>query len=296
MSTTRTRRRVTSLVGAIMLLLPVSLAMAQGPDLAMARPPRPESARRSDLHEVGNHVEFLSWRATGATDLANKFVGEIFQRQVSQRQADNCFLPAPNCGRIIRLEAFYEVQDKRGPFVHRADPGRDKRRHGCGRAGRHRPVRVARRSPRARGIQTIPGDDRAAWAHRRARTCFQGRSTSGPPHGTERAAARRRMRHSAAGLLRWQPSSSARIMDYATRELRAGYGSCRTMRMCGPLPPSGPCECPSMQRYPKKIALQVGLGKNECRRVGPGQQRTVLDHSCAWKFGYRGRHVDSGNW
>ena len=30
MSTTRTRRRVTSLVGAIVLLLPVSLAMAEG--------------------------------------------------------------------------------------------------------------------------------------------------------------------------------------------------------------------------------------------------------------------------
>ena len=31
MSTTRTRRRVTSLVGAIVMLLPVSLAMAEGP-------------------------------------------------------------------------------------------------------------------------------------------------------------------------------------------------------------------------------------------------------------------------
>ena len=61
-------------------------------------------------------------------------------------------------------------------------------------------------------------------------------------------------------------------------------------------PAIGTCQCPSMQRYPKKIALQVGLGKNECRRVGPRQQRTVLDHSCTWKFGCRGRHVDSGHW
>jgi len=44
-------------------------------------------------------------------DLANEFVGEIFQRQVSQLQANNCFLPAPNCGRIIRLEALYEVHN-----------------------------------------------------------------------------------------------------------------------------------------------------------------------------------------
>jgi hypothetical protein len=44
-------------------------------------------------------------------DLANEFVGEVFQRQVSQRQADNCYLPAPNCGRIIRLEALYEFHN-----------------------------------------------------------------------------------------------------------------------------------------------------------------------------------------
>jgi copper/silver efflux system protein len=28
--------------------------------------------------------------------------------------------------------------------------------------------------------------------------------------------------------------------------------------------------CRSMQRYPKQIALQVGLGEHECRGVGPG--------------------------
>ena len=35
----------------------------------------------------------------------------IFQRQVSQRQADSCYLPVPNCDRIIRLEALYEFHN-----------------------------------------------------------------------------------------------------------------------------------------------------------------------------------------
>ena len=49
MSTSRTRRRVVSLVGAIVMLLPVSLAMAQGRG-------DPNQSDRSDLHEVGNRV------------------------------------------------------------------------------------------------------------------------------------------------------------------------------------------------------------------------------------------------
>ena len=84
------------------MLLPVSLAMAQGPGDANAP----------------IEVTFTKWVTTfplmegfWGDNLANKFVGEIFQRQVSQRQADNCYLPAPNCGRIIRLEALYEIQN-----------------------------------------------------------------------------------------------------------------------------------------------------------------------------------------
>jgi hypothetical protein len=102
MSTARARRLVISLVGAIVMLLPVSRAMAQG----QGDPNRPIE------------VTFTKWVTTSplmegfwGDDLANKFVGEILQRQVSQRQADNCFLPAPNCGRVIRLEALYEVRD-----------------------------------------------------------------------------------------------------------------------------------------------------------------------------------------
>jgi hypothetical protein len=42
-------------------------------------------------------------------DVPGDFVGEVLERQVSQRQADECYAP-PSCGRIIRLEAMYEVR------------------------------------------------------------------------------------------------------------------------------------------------------------------------------------------
>ena len=93
MSTTRTRRRVASLVGAILMLLPVSLAMAQG----NGNPNRPIE------------VTFTKWVTTfplmeGFTGGAvqGTFVGEVLQRQVSVN---------PNLNSIIRLEAIYEVQD-----------------------------------------------------------------------------------------------------------------------------------------------------------------------------------------
>jgi hypothetical protein len=81
MNTNRTRRLVTSLVGGIVMLLPVSPAMAQG----NGDPNRPID------------VTFTKWITTfplmegfWGDDLSNKFLGEVFQRQVSQRQADNC--------------------------------------------------------------------------------------------------------------------------------------------------------------------------------------------------------------
>ena len=94
MSTTRTRRRVTSLVGAIVMLLPVSLAMAEGQR-------RPEQARRSHLHEVGLTDVSVYGRLTGATT-SRSFVGEVLQRQVSVNPDLN--------GNVNRLEAIYEVQ------------------------------------------------------------------------------------------------------------------------------------------------------------------------------------------
>ena len=91
-----------------MLLLPVSLAMAEG---------------RRDLNRP-IEVTYTKWVTTSplmegywGDDFANEFVGEVLQRQVSQLQADNCFLPAPNCGRIIRLEALYEVHNGDSSFT-----------------------------------------------------------------------------------------------------------------------------------------------------------------------------------
>ena len=84
MCTTRTRRLVISVAGAILLLLPVSPAVADG-----------HGDRNRPIE-----MTFTKWVTTfplmdgyWGDDLANKFAGEIFQRQVSQRQADNCFLP-----------------------------------------------------------------------------------------------------------------------------------------------------------------------------------------------------------
>ena len=75
-------------------------------------------------HESGDpnrpiDVTFTKWVVPGTLlmegfwgdDPANQFLGEILQRQVSQRQAETCFLPAPNCGRVIRLEAVYEFHN-----------------------------------------------------------------------------------------------------------------------------------------------------------------------------------------
>ena len=84
MSTTRTRRLVTSLSVATLLLLPVSFATAQG---------QGDGNRPIEM-------TFTKWVTTSplmegywGDNFANTFVGEVFQRQVSQRQADNCFLP-----------------------------------------------------------------------------------------------------------------------------------------------------------------------------------------------------------
>jgi hypothetical protein len=84
------------------MLLPVALVIAE------------EHGDRNRPVEI----TFTKWVTTfplmkgyWGDDFANEFVGEVLQRQVSQLQADNCFLPAPNCGRIIRLEALYEVHN-----------------------------------------------------------------------------------------------------------------------------------------------------------------------------------------
>jgi hypothetical protein len=105
MSTTRTR--VTSLVGAIVMLLPVSVSMAQGPEsLAMA----------GDQRDKNRPVEvtFTKWvllnsvNMEGVTGGAVRgvFVGETLQSQMSVN---------PDLkGKVNRLEVVYEVQDQDG--------------------------------------------------------------------------------------------------------------------------------------------------------------------------------------
>jgi len=134
MSTTRTHRRVASLVAAMVMLLPVALLIAE------------EHGDRNRPVEI----TFTKWVTTfplmkgyWGDDLANEFVGEVFQRQVSQLQADNCFLPAPNCGRIIRLEALYEVHNGDRSFTALIRGGT---------SGDTGAALVARRSPGACGI------------------------------------------------------------------------------------------------------------------------------------------------
>ena len=93
MSTTRTRRRVTSLVGAIVMMLPVSLAMAES-----------HGDRNRPVE-----VTFTKWVTTfplmegyWGGDPANIYVGEILQRQVSVN---------PGLNGIIRLEAIYQIHN-----------------------------------------------------------------------------------------------------------------------------------------------------------------------------------------
>ena len=93
MRTIRIRRCFVSFLGAIVLFLQISPAVAEG--------------RRDNNRPV--KVAFTKWVTTfplmegfWGGDLANKFVGEVFQRQVSVNPALNG---------IIRLEAIYEVQD-----------------------------------------------------------------------------------------------------------------------------------------------------------------------------------------
>lgn len=114
MKSSRIQRRVASFVSAILLLLPISPALAGGAHdarLEMTQGsrtpgfPAPATERAGDTHRRAVDVTFTKWVTTsplmeGFTggDVAGDFVGEVLQRQVSLN------------GRIIRLEAMYEVQ------------------------------------------------------------------------------------------------------------------------------------------------------------------------------------------
>ena len=103
--------RVVSLAIAI-VLLPV-VAGAQGSRFPGQSAPSTETANKL---RGPIEVTFTKWVTTsplmeGVTGGAapGVFVGEVLQRQVTQRLADHCYAP-PSCGRVIRLEAMYEVR------------------------------------------------------------------------------------------------------------------------------------------------------------------------------------------
>ena len=93
MSTMRLHSRVACFVGAVALLVQISPALAED--------------HRDDNRPVD--VAFTKWITTfplmegfWGGDLANKYVGEVLQRQVSVNPALNG---------IVRLEAIYEIQN-----------------------------------------------------------------------------------------------------------------------------------------------------------------------------------------
>jgi hypothetical protein len=113
MKTISVRSCVASIVTAVVLLAQISPALAGAPqgELAMTQgsrfPGMPEPSRETARNKRRGPVEitFTKWITTsplmeGFTggDVPGVFVGEVFQRQVSRD------------GRIIRLEAVYEVQ------------------------------------------------------------------------------------------------------------------------------------------------------------------------------------------
>ena len=126
MKTIRIQSRVAWFVRAIAILLLISPALASGPpDAQLAGMqgsrvpgfPVPSTDTARTKHRRPVDITFTKWVTTsplmeGFTggDVSGDFVGEVLQRQVSQTQAADCYLPAPNCGRIIRLEAMYEVK------------------------------------------------------------------------------------------------------------------------------------------------------------------------------------------
>ena len=125
MKTSAVQSCVAAGVIGVVSLLQMSPAVAGAPDAGAAMtqgsrvPGFPAASASADKNKHRGPVDiaFTKWVTAsplmeGLTggDVPGKFVGEIFERQVSLRQAENCFLEAPNCGRVIRLEAFYEVQ------------------------------------------------------------------------------------------------------------------------------------------------------------------------------------------
>ena len=120
MKTIGIQSRVVSLAIAILLLLPPVLTGAQGSRFPGLPAPSTETRNK---HRRPVEVTFTKWVTTsplmeGRTggDAPGEFVGEVLERQVTQRLAEECFAP-PICGRVIKLEAMYEVQAGKHSFT-----------------------------------------------------------------------------------------------------------------------------------------------------------------------------------
>ena len=100
MSTTRTRRRIASLVGAIVMLLPVSLAMAQGHSDHSNRPIDVTFTKWGAPPPAVPPVPFFGlFEGFSGDGLVGSFVAEVLWRQRSVN------------GHVTGLEALYEVVD-----------------------------------------------------------------------------------------------------------------------------------------------------------------------------------------
>jgi len=103
-------RCAVTLAIATLLVLSPALAGAQG-----SRFPGLSTETRNK-HRGPVEITFTKWVTTsplmeGFTggDVPGRFVGEVFQRQMSTSLAETCYAPG-SCGSIIRIEAMYEVQ------------------------------------------------------------------------------------------------------------------------------------------------------------------------------------------
>ena len=165
MSTSRTRRRVVSLVGAIVMLLPVSLAMAH--------------ARGDQIRPI--EITFTKWvtafplmEGFWGGDPANQYVGEVLQRQVSVNPALNS---------IVRLEAIYEIQDGDHSFTALIRGGTN---NVTGAARLDGVVRLGGAPVQPCTWSSTPYPARlAAWVRQLARRASWGRFRSGAPHATQ---------------------------------------------------------------------------------------------------------------
>ena len=171
MNTIGLQNRVACVI-AVALLLQVSAARASGPpdgQVAAGQgsrvPGLPAAETATNRHRGHVNVTFTKWITTsplmeGFTggDIPGRFVGEVLERQVSQD------------GRIIRIEAIYEVQSGPHSFTAliRGGTGETNERRGgqcVGRCtfGRRHPGRMA---DRRACLCEIPDDDQLRWRTR----------------------------------------------------------------------------------------------------------------------------------